>query len=67
MAKPKIHFDTGRSNLMPMSGRHTITACGMWLQDSHEPNSNRKTKSVANVTCKNCLKNIEKRNGNGRA
>ena len=54
------HFDTGKFDLMPVSGRHTITACGLWLQDNHKKNEDRKTKTIESVTCKKCIKILEK-------
>jgi len=53
---PVIHSDHGGFKIMPISGRHTITVCGQWLQDSCALNEKRKTKDDTKVNCKRCKK-----------
>jgi hypothetical protein len=53
-----MHFDDGRYFVMPISGRHTRSICGLSFQDSYKPNNKRHTKNKCDVTCKKCLKNL---------
>lgn len=55
-----VHYDNGECFLMPMSGRHTVCLCGQSMQDSYKPTQKRKTTDENKVTCKNCLKKMEK-------
>lgn len=50
-----VHFDEGESFFAPASGRHTVCACGEFMQDSYAPNKKRKTRNKKRVTCKRCL------------
>lgn len=59
--RPRIHYDTGKGHIQPISGKWTIVACGMWLQDSYEQHAGRKTKIPSLVTCKKCLKAMTKK------
>ncbi len=61
MNKEKVtHLDSGEYFLMPISGRHTKTECGMYFQDSHPPSLKRHTVNIKKVTCSRCLKKMEK-------
>lgn len=51
-----VHFNDGRCFVMPVSGRHTRSLCGLSFQDSYEPDAKRHTKDTSLVTCKKCLK-----------
>lgn len=56
-----VHFDEGKFHIGVYSGRHTITLCGIYLQDRHKDTVRRKTMFLNEVTCKRCLKRIQKR------
>ena len=58
MAKLTIHFDTGKFYIAPLSGRHTVCACGQWLQDNVLESNKRKTTNPKEVTCKRCKKKL---------
>lgn len=60
MAKRVIHYDTGDGHIMPISGRHTICLCGQWFQDNYDADKDRYTSEKEKVTCKNCLKKLNK-------
>ena len=55
-----VHYDSGDFFIGDFSGRHTITSCGLFLQDSYKRNLKRITVAPKKVTCKNCLKKINK-------
>lgn len=55
-----VHFDTGKFFMMPISGRHTVCACGRTFQDSVIKYAERHTEDKDKVTCKICLRNLSK-------
>ena len=57
MSKRKMHYKTNQFFNFPISGRHTIFACGKHQQDNYQ---NVCTLDWSKVTCKACLKKKEK-------
>jgi len=55
-----IHFDSGKKFYMPISGSHTVSLCGLSFQDGYIPDRSRHSRAKEVVSCKKCLKIINK-------